>query len=172
MVVRGVVAGELGLGVAPSPMPGVAAFLVFETDRSAWFAPTFVFGGAWSWSATSKQVEGNADFDLGGVTLDACPAHARWSNVRLDTCATGLLGQFSATSTDARNASGRVTRPFAALGLSAILHLDLTEQVGLFTRLAPQFGLVRDEFEFGSRVFHEVAPITVHINLGVEGHAP
>lgn len=166
-VFSGGVAGALRIGHAPFPMPGVAAFLTLDPIASWPFAPKFVVSGDWSWSPTSKQAEGSADFELGALSFDVCPSHFTWTNVRLDTCIGGSLGAFSATGVEARNAAGTVVRPIFGFGLTGLLYLDLSDHFALSLRVAPQLNLVRDEFEFGDRVFHRVPPVSILLYLGL-----
>jgi hypothetical protein len=168
----GAVAGELGLGIAPSPMLGTAALFEFSPSSPATLVPALVLGGFWRWSAASKQAEGRADFELAAITLDVCPTRFQWPNVKLHTCAAGLVGRLFATGSESRAASGRISRPFIGVGLAASLHWEISEHLGVLARVSPQVNVVRDEFEFGSRVFHEVPPLAIHVNVGLKALAP
>lgn len=167
----GAVAGELSIGTAPSLMRGVAALFELAPVTPGTSIPAFVVGGFWSWSATSKQAEGRADFELAAATLEVCPTRLRWTNVKLDTCGAALAGSLFATGSAAREASGRVSRPFIGVGLSALLHFELSQSLAILARVSPHVNVVRDEFEFGSRLFYEVPPLAVHFNLGIEAQA-
>lgn len=166
-VFTGGVGAELGIGAAPSVMPGAAAFVALSATSSSPLALEFVLGGAWSWSPTSKQAEGNADFELGVLLLDVCAANFTWANVRLSTCAAASMGRLEATGYDAVNAAGTVARPFYGAGVSSIVNVALDDHVAVLARLSPQLNLVRDEFEFGERVFHRVPPLSFYVTVGI-----
>lgn len=170
--VGGTLAGEFAFGVAPAAMPGVGAYLLFGLERPSVWAPALMVGGLWTWGPTSEQPEGNADFDLAALSFDLCAARLRWLKLELRTCAAGLVGRFSASASNTLNSVGVVTRPMVALGAAALLHLRISPHVELFGRLAPRANLVRDEYEFGSRMFHRVGPLTVSASVGFGGRLP
>lgn len=47
-----------------------------------------------------------------------------------------------------------------------------SQRIGVLARVSPHINWGRDQFEFGSRVFYEVPPLAVHIDVGLEARAP
>ena len=165
------VAGQSLFGPAPEWMPGIAAYFSAELDRSVVWSPLLVLGVSHAWRSGLVEWGGTASFSLDAASLDGCPLGLRWRSVQARACASVLAGILTAEGTATLNAPEPVSRPFIAVGPTAVLTAGLGSGVVLFARIGVGMNLVRDSYEFSPRVFHEVDTATASGSLGIGSRA-
>lgn len=159
-------AGQSFIGPAPRGMVGLAAYATLGLDRDALWSPAVLLGATHAWRSQVQAEGGKASFRLDAASFDACPLRFRLGPVQARPCASALIGRFSASGAETRNAA-ESHRPFWVVGGAALMTTDLFWLLELSTRVSVGANLVRDSFEFTPSVFHEVPAFTVAASVGV-----
>lgn len=159
--------GQAQFGVAPGVMPGLGLDAMAGLDRPALWSPAIVLGISHAWRSGVHATGGTAAFALDAVTLEACPFRVVLAPFEGRACGAGLAGVLAARGTHTNNSPGTRSRPFAALGASALGTAKLHANIELWFRAAVQANLERYSFEFGPYVFHSTGPVTVGATIGV-----
>ncbi len=150
--------------------------------------PDFLFGGGFSlesasgesslWAPSARllvthnrrgkftEALGTAHFELTIASLDLCPSQTMGDIFRLQVCATMEGGILRAEGRDTFRPTTS-DRPWAAFGLGATSEILLAGPVGLSYRGAAVFPVVRDTFQFGTTIFHEIPPVALDLSAGI-----
>lgn len=158
-------------GPAPALLPGFALYGRMQFERSSELAPALGLGASHAERSGLEAWGGNASFSLNALTVDACLLRFTLRAVTLRACGSTLLGHLNVTGSDTRNPAEPLTRPFVTLGGTASADLPLGSLFAVTLRLSVESNLIRDEFQFYPRTFHQVPPATFSLGLGVGVHS-
>jgi len=158
-------------GPAPSLMPGLAVVAGWERDTGSVFSWKVQLTAAHHARNGWSTFDGSADFTLDLVTLAACPLRVGPHVVRARLCASAAAGRIVAAGTDTLAPRTR-SRPFATVGGAASLAVSPFRRVEIAATVEPQAALIRDQFAFGSNVFHDVPPVVLFFGLGAAATFP
>ena len=134
-------------------------------DRPSIWSPALRLTLQHGWQNGVEEPGGTADFALDAVTLDLCFLRLSVTAVDLRGCATATAGQLSASGSDTYSPAS-LTRPFVALGGTAILEIALGHWIELLGAVGAAETPIRDAFEFSPDVFHRVSATTLTFELG------
>jgi hypothetical protein len=154
------------VGVAPSPLPGVGAF--FDVARSGdGFAPAFRLGVQEAIRTGLREPEGTASFRLVAGVAELCPVALGVSDSwTLRPCAHASYGSLRASG----SVSGNVTtesHPWATAGLALRLEWAWSRIASIELAGGSSAALVDSQFWLEGRAFHETAPVTGWLGLGL-----
>ena len=161
----GVTAGAL-FGPAPGALPAVGGFLSAEIDRSSVWSPALRLSARHG--ARNRLVEpgGTARFALDSLSADLCPLLLRASSLQARPCGSALGGRLAAEGSSTYS-PGAFARPFAGLGASLLIDVDLGRHLLITGRVGAIASLIRDSFAFTPEVFHRVAWVTLDFAAGL-----
>jgi hypothetical protein len=159
--------GGLGSwGPTPRAIPGITLFLMLDWSRPSIWSPAAQVTAAHFESDGFAAPGGTADFALDMLGLDLCPIWLRHRRFGARLCATGAAGQLTAAGSQTSMPQSHV-RPFAMLGGSAILTVELKFGIQLRGWVAGAGPLIRDSFQFVPEVFHRVPPLVLTVGAGI-----
>jgi hypothetical protein len=164
-VILGLLGGVL-FGPAPELMPGASAFLILDWEDVELWTPALRLSVARHLRQGLSESGGTAEFSLNQLAVEACAFSLRSGGFSLRPCLLVLGGQLHAEGSDTEAAASE-TRPWWALGASALLFFKTSEQLLVVARFGGGYPLVRDTFQFKPEAFHHVPPITLEASLGV-----
>ncbi len=161
----GVPVGLVGVGalvsVGPAPLvlPGAHLFVSWgETVPGLW-APSVRMALGFQRRGGYEQPAGVADFELVKLQTGFCPSLLRLGAAKLRGCGIVSVGVLMAEGKNTREAS-RASRLWLQPGVELSLSLPLGKQFEFALRGALGAPLIRDAFQFDSRVFHRVPVVT------------
>ena len=156
-------------GPAPNLLIGVGVVLRLTSPRSSLWAPHAEVQLSYEWSEPALQAVGDAWFDLAHLALRFCPSQLRTQKFRMGACLSVRGGGMWVRSGRTLDPTS-VVRPWLDLGPSISASVGLWGPVWLTGGAGASFPLVRDEFQFDSAVFHDVAPVggMACIGLGLD----
>jgi len=154
------------VGVAPSPLPGVGAF--FDVARTGdGFAPAFRLGVQEAIRTGLREPEGTTSFRLVAGVAELCPVALEVSESwTLRPCAHASYGSLRASGSVAGNVTTE-SHPWAAAGVALRLEWAWSRIASIELAGGPSAALVQSRFWLGERVFHETAPVTGWLGLGL-----
>jgi hypothetical protein len=154
------------MGVSPSPMPGVAAFLDL-TRSGEGFSPSLRLGMLEAIRTGLEEPEGTTSFRVVAAVAEICPAALGISDSWLfRPCVHGSYGVLRASGSVAGNVNTE-RHPWATLGVALRLEWAWSEIASVELSGGPSAALVRSQFWLGERVFHETAPVGGWLGLGL-----
>lgn len=162
------VAGEVVLGPAPDPLPGIALGASAGLHLGQGWSPAVRLSVGRAERGDFEQPGGRATFRLDSATLEACPLwFGSWPvGVGLRACALAAAGRLHASGADTDNPRS-VARPWWLLGGSLVVQLYPTSAWEISARVAGGFPLLRDQFQFRPEIFHEVPLVTGRVGLWI-----
>jgi hypothetical protein len=161
----GATAGAL-FGPAPRALPAVGAFLSAEMDRDSVWSPALALSARHGARDDVVEPGGTARFALDTLTLDLCPLRLRTSVLQARPCGAALGGRLAAQGSSTYSPHA-YARPFAALGASLLIDVELGRHFLIAGRVGASASLIRDSFAFTPEVFHRVAWATLDFAAGV-----
>ena len=154
------------MGVAPSPMLGVSAFL--DVTRSGeGFSPSLRLGVQEAIRTGLREPEGTTSFRLAAAAAEICPlALGSGESWLFRPCVHGSYGSLRATGSVAGTVSTE-RHPWAMVGGALRVEWAWSRIASAELAGGPEAALVRSRFFLGERVFHETATVAGWLGVGL-----
>jgi hypothetical protein len=141
--------GEFNLAfrALPETAFGGSLFVDIASRSESWFAPLLRVALSHVERRGLESGGAEANFTLTLATLSACPLRLAGGFLVLRSCAFGSGGALHAWGSESTNLQQR-TRPYGALGGSALLFAQVSQTMEIVADLAVGASLIRDSFGF------------------------
>lgn len=169
--------GSLGAGVqaqgaaAPEWLLGPELAAGLHWLRESVWSPSLRVGLSRVQGDEMRAEGGSASFELGALSVDACPTRVAISAISLRPCLFGTYGRLRARGADTLDPRS-VDRPWWVAGGSAWLAWEPTPFAALTATLRLGRPGVRDTFQFEPFPFHRVPAWSASGSLGLEVRFP
>jgi len=147
-------------------MPGVSAFVTFGLQRGSVWSPAVQLRAAHFWMDGFAAPGGVADFALDSLALSLCPIWLQERRLAVHLCAAGEVGRLSVRGSQTLMPQSRM-RPFAVMGGSATVMVELGLGIHLTGTIGGGAPLVRDSFQFRPEVFYQIPVLVLTTGAGV-----